>query len=341
MIEGCLLGGALGDSLGLSAEGMNAERIAKRWPEPLSHTFVFGRGMVSDDTEHAVITALSLIKHPNDPEGFARNLAWRLRFWFTGLPGGIGLATAKAIIRLWLGFPPSKSGVRSAGNGPTMRAPIIGLFFRNQPELRRAFVDASTRLTHTDPRAIEAARVVAEAAVLATQAELTTQEMVQILSQQVESEELCIGFQHMQQSIPRNDSVEAFSQEFLRRKGFVSGFAPESTAIALYAWLRHRNDFPQTIEACIRAGGDTDTVAFVAGSLAGIDTKPENMPVSWTQGLCDWPIQPSYLTKVAAALCDPARSAPFYPIWPLSLMRNVCFLLIVLFHGFRRLFPPY
>ncbi len=39
-------------------------------------------------------------------ENFLDSLAWSFRWWFIGLPFGIGLGTAKACIKLWLGFNP-------------------------------------------------------------------------------------------------------------------------------------------------------------------------------------------------------------------------------------------
>jgi ADP-ribosyl-[dinitrogen reductase] hydrolase len=130
-LTSCLLGGALGDSIGLPAEGLSARRIARLWPGPLRHRFIADRGMVSDDTEHAVMTALSLTKHGADPDRFARDLARRLRWWFAGIPAGIGLATARSILKLWCGVRPSRSGVWSAGNGPMMRAAVVGVHFRH------------------------------------------------------------------------------------------------------------------------------------------------------------------------------------------------------------------
>src|SRR5215471_9427316 len=109
--------------------------------------------MCSDDTEHTFLVAQALLSHPDDPVAFQRCLAWKLRLWLLGLPAGIGLATLKAILKLWLGFPPSRSGVWSAGNGPAMRSAIIGAYFYNDQDKRCAFVSAATHLTHTDPKA--------------------------------------------------------------------------------------------------------------------------------------------------------------------------------------------
>src|SRR5688572_21926737 len=119
---GVLLGTAVGDALGLPAEGLSRGRIQRRWHGVWKHRFVCGRGMVSDDTEHALFVAQALLTHPDDVVAFQRCLAWKFRLWLFGLPAGIGLATLKAVIRLWMGFPPARSGVWSAGNGPAMRS---------------------------------------------------------------------------------------------------------------------------------------------------------------------------------------------------------------------------
>ena len=51
---GVLLGTAVGDSLGLSAERLTPERISKNGWNQWRQRFFFGKGMVSDDTEHAL-----------------------------------------------------------------------------------------------------------------------------------------------------------------------------------------------------------------------------------------------------------------------------------------------
>ena len=179
---GALLGTAVGDSLGLPAEGMSRQRIQRRWHGQWRHRFLFGRGMVSDDTEHTLFVAQALLAHPNDPAAFQRCLAWKLRLWLLGIPAGIGFATLRAILKLWLGFPPTRSGVHSAGNGPAMRSAIIGAYFFDEPEKRREFVDAATFLTHTDQRAGTAALAVAEAAALAVRKDEPIDDWVTALS---------------------------------------------------------------------------------------------------------------------------------------------------------------
>jgi ADP-ribosylglycohydrolase len=152
-------------------ENLSPERIQRWWPGPLRMRFLFGRGMISDDTEHTLMVAQALLAHPDDPVAFQRALAWKLRWWFATLPAGMGLATAKACLRLWIGFPASNCAVSSAGSGPAMRSAILGAFFADNPDKRREFALASARLTHRSWQAETASLAIAEAVALATKVE--------------------------------------------------------------------------------------------------------------------------------------------------------------------------
>ena len=96
---------------------------------------------------------------------------WKLRWWFVGLPAGVGTATAKACLRLWCALKHYDALWFSAGNGPLMRAPLIVGSFMPAIPARQLFVVASTKLTHTDPLALVAANWIANLA-----AELATDE---------------------------------------------------------------------------------------------------------------------------------------------------------------------
>jgi len=331
---GCLLGGALGDSLGLPSEGMSAGRIARRWGGTLDQRFLFGRGMVSDDTEHAVMTLVSLNEADGDVDRFSSALAWRLRWWLLALPAGIGLGTARSILKLWFGVSPQNSGSSSAGNGPMMRAVVIGVKYAGQEDLRKCFVDASTLMTHRDPRAVEVGRLIADAAAMAV-AGLGTGEILTGLESVIESDEMKLRFGLLRKGLESGVSVAEFADQFGRKKGMVSGFAPDTAAVAIFAWLKYRNDFRGGMESVVAAGGDTDTVAFVAGSLIGIEVGREGMPAKWVEDLKDVPVDAKWIEVVVSG-----RRVSF-PAFPMSLIRNLVFLFVVLCHGFRRLLPPY
>src|SRR3954471_9417376 len=161
---GCLLGTAVGDALGPACEGLSRRRQHK-WHASLErYALLFGRGMCSDDTDHACMVAQAVAASGGDSRRFAASLGWRLRFWLLGLPAGVGLATLRSIIKLWLFVPPAWRGVRSAGNGPAMRSGLLGVLFTDDDERLLAHVRACTSITHTDPKAHSGALAVALAA---------------------------------------------------------------------------------------------------------------------------------------------------------------------------------
>ena len=61
VLAGVLLGTAVGDALGLPAENLSSRRIRRWWKGEWRMRFVFGRGMVSDDTEHTLMVAQALL----------------------------------------------------------------------------------------------------------------------------------------------------------------------------------------------------------------------------------------------------------------------------------------
>ena len=168
--------------------------------------------MVSDDTEHTLFVAQALLAHPNDPVAFQRCLAWKLRLWLLGIPAGIGFATLRAILKLWLGFPPTRSGVHSAGNGPAMRSAIIGAYFFDEPEKRREFVAAATFLTHTDQRAVTAALAVAEAAALAVRQDQPIDDWLTALPQLSRDDEWRALCRKLSDAFAARISVQAFAE---------------------------------------------------------------------------------------------------------------------------------
>jgi ADP-ribosylglycohydrolase len=338
-ILGLLLGGAVGDAMGLPAEGMPAERIVRRWPGELKHRFVFGRGMMSDDTEHAAMTAQALIIAAGDVKEFRLALAWKLRWWFLGLPAGVGLATARACVRLWAGISAERSGVPSAGNGPAMRSAIIGATLAGDETRRRDFVRASTRLTHTDPRAETAALAVAEAAARVMRGESLEHLQVRLraLSDDDEWRRIC---KLVAEGLAGGRSVRQFAAA-LGLKSAVTGYAFHTVPVALFAWLRHRGNYRETIQGVIHCGGDTDTTAAISGALAGCEGGWEVIPSEWLEQLKDWPRSKDWLGRVALRLGQREGTGPVPLFWPGLIPRNLFFLATVLVHGLRRVLPPY
>jgi len=343
---GILLGTAVGDALGLPAEGLSPDRIRRRWQGPLRMRLIFGRGMVSDDTEQTLIIAQTLLSHADDVGAFQRSLGWKFRWWFASLPGGIGLATARACLRLWIGFRVSKSGVVSGGSGPAMRSAIIGAFFAEDSKKRSEFVFASSQLTHRGWQAETAALAVAEAAALAMRTEAIPDagqvlSILRGLSPEAEWQRL---LSQIETCLKAGNSVSDFVHQLGLRRG-VTGYALHVVPVALYAWLRHPSDFRLALTSAIECGGDTDTVGAILGALCAASVGTQGIPAEWIQNIWEWPRSRSFMQnlgkRLAAQKGSQSRLGPVRYFWPGLIPRNVLFLALVLAHGFRRLAPPY
>ena len=345
-IIGCILGTAVGDAMGLPYEGLSRRR-GKRLLGPADrHRFFFGHGMVSDDTEHTCMVAQSLIAARGDLLAFQRSLAWRMRFWLVGLPAGIGRATLRAILRLWLGIPPDRSGVFSAGNGPAMRTAILGTVFEDLHVLRD-YVRVSSRMTHTDPKAEFGAFAVALAAHMASRGKLVTgQAYLELLRSSLgdDADELCNLVADAVESVSRGQTTEEFASCCGLSAG-VSGYIYHTVPIAIHAWLSRPSDFRSAIMSAVSCGGDTDTVGAIVGGIVGASVGRTGIPDEWLSTLWEWPRSVSWMERLGTQLFSAMQSdSPVRPIrLPVFgvLARNLFFLIVVLYHGFRRLAPPY
>jgi ADP-ribosyl-[dinitrogen reductase] hydrolase len=343
-LAGVLIGTAVGDAIGLPMEGLSARRQRKLFPPPVRHRFAGRFGMISDDTEHTLMLAQALLESPTAPDAFQKSLARRLRWWLVGLPAGVGFATLRAILKLWIGIPPDRSGVMSAGNGAAMRSALLGVYFAGDSEKRRQFVRASTAITHRDPRAEIAASAVAETAAWMADPRDDTERLFATLDQLDEQSEWSALIAKLRGALALDLPVAAFAQQ-IGSAGWVSGYALRSVPVAIYAAMRHRTDFSAAITEVVTCGGDTDTVAAITGALVGARVGVAGIPQTWLGSIAEFPRSLGLLEQIAEKLSLQmgAESAlgPVSYFWPAVPLRNILFLCIVLAHGFRRLLPPY
>ncbi len=352
-IIGCILGTAVGDAMGLACEGLSRRRQLKMHPELTGYRVLFNKGLTSDDTEHTCMLAQSLIAtgnyHPELLERkFCSNFGWRLRFWLLGLPAGIGLATLRAILKLWIGFPARKSGVYSAGNGPAMRIALIGVCYGEDPQKMRTLVRAATRVTHTDPKAEYGALAVALAAHLAATrvTEIAPAQYLQALQRLIGNEPS--EFMELMRSVTASVESEEDPVPFAARIGCaqgISGYIYHTVPAALHVWLSHQGDYRSAVLSMIRLGGDTDTTAAIVGAIVGARAGKTGIPAEWLRNLWEWPRTSGWMEQLGitlAARCADGCVSGGVPVSVLKLLvRNILFIVLVLLHGFRRLLPPY
>jgi ADP-ribosylglycohydrolase len=306
--------------------------------------------MLSDDTEHACLTAQALLQSPECTPDFARSLAWRLRWWLLGLPAAVGGGTLRALLKLWIGYSPRRSGSTSAGNGPAMRAPILGACLLGDPRALTKLVEASTLITHRDPRALAGALVVARAArhaVLAPRGELDGTALLPELCRDLADAELQAALVVVAAHLNRQASPAELAAALGQERG-VSGYMHHTVPVALYCWLRYPADFRRALDEVIRLGGDTDTTGAIVGALAGGSLGASHIPEEWLTGIADWPRSVRWMGRLAERLArqfpgegPPERCRPLALFWPAVPLRNLWFAGVVLATVLRRCFPPY
>lgn len=325
-LYGSLLGTAVGDAYGLPFERLSPRRITKLFQQDKRYHLIplINGAMVSDDTEHAVMTVQAFIASGGDVKKFKRSLKWRLVLWLLALPAGIGMATGRAIFKIMLGF--DNTGVYSAGNGVAMRASVLGVLCTDLAQLK-TFVRISSVMTHSDPKAEQGALAVALLAwIECYHSEWTVAQSLDFLAKQLADDELLTLIKTYQPT----------------QKG-VLGYIYATVPAVVQTWQQYRDDPVAGLNHLIALGGDTDTTGAIFGGIVGVrhgERMFEQMGGVW----CEPVLRPSFFAKLASQAEQANNGEKVKPIGFAGLrtvFRNMMFLLIVLLHGFRRLLPPY
>lgn len=333
-----LLGGAVGDAYGLPFEGLRPKRInsriAKRFNSGNAYRLIpiIKGGMVSDDTEHAVMTVQAFIASGGDVHKFKTALQWRLVAWLATLPCGVGMATGRSIFKMAFGlmlspiFKVKDTGVFSAGNGGAMRSSVLGVLCADLEDLKQ-FVKTSTTLTHTDPKAYQGSLCVALLAWVQTyHFDWTTDEILAFLKTHLDDELF--------------ELIDRYTPD---AKG-VTGYMYHTVPMVVQAFLKFRDKPVAGLNFLIQQGGDTDSTCAIFGGVVGVrygQAMFEQIAGVW----CEPKVRPSWLNQLShqAEQVYQTNQAQtpmrLFGIW--TYPRNLVFLLIVLLHGFGRLLPPY
>ncbi|UCF08516.1 MAG: ADP-ribosylglycohydrolase family protein [Thermoplasmata archaeon] len=342
---GSLLGTAVGDALGLPYEGISRFRLMRMRPKVERYHFLFGRGMLSDDAEHALITAQALIECRGDADSFSRILTRRLKYWLLGLPAGIGTATFKALLKAAFGYKPGDTGVYSAGNGPAMRAPIIGVYCGQDRKLLKQLIFASSRITHTDPKAAYGSLAVAQAAYMATFGHVESDDYLREIKELLgeEGTELTALLGKAASSANLGQTPFDFALDIGCKKG-VGGYIYHTVPVVIQVWLNHQNDYIKGIQEIIACGDDTDTTAAILGGIIGARVGEAGIPGKWIKGIWERPRNVKWMREVGLRVASSAKGRIVEPVrkarWQI-LPRNFLFFWVLMAHMFRRLFPPY
>lgn len=306
--RGCILGGAIGDALGLPVEFLSVQDIKFRYGnagiidlEPASG----GIALISDDTQMTMFTAeghLRAIARGTERGGVCHipsvvHSAYQRWFmtqggssdapqtdgWLLNLPElhsrrGPGNTCLTALSRGKQGTMEEPIN-NSKGCGGIMRAAPIGLLW----DRRHAFTLAceSAALTHGHPSGYLSAGALAH--IIACIIEGMT------LEKAVEDAlgELAKRDGHGECSHLLNRAVELAgtpgdAHECINQLG-EGWVGEEALAIAVYCALQYRDDFRKAIIAAVNHGGDSDSTGAITGNILGAWLGIGNIPREWLE----------------------------------------------------------
>jgi ADP-ribosylglycohydrolase len=287
---GALYGLAVGDALGMPTESLPRREIVARYG-PVLEEFQPGAtdqplapglaaGTVTDDTEQALLLARLIIsgKGEIDEEDFARQLlAWEQDMRARGSLSLLGPSTKRALSALLAGTPLTETGRDGTTNGAAMRITPVGVATpAGDLDLLLRRVVTASRVTHNTGVALAGAAAVA-AAVSAGVAGATVPEAA---AAAVTAARRAAGLGHwvtaadLAARITWATGLTAGKPagEVLDQVDVLVGtsLATQESVPAAFAMLAAAPDDPWlAVRLAASAGGDTDTIAAIAGAIGG------------------------------------------------------------------------
>jgi poly(ADP-ribose) glycohydrolase ARH3 len=288
-VRGALLGTVLGDVLGAPFEGVSAQQA----PSSLRQLLAAADGRYTDDTQSMIALAESLVRcGVVDEDDLARTLQAVFdpaRGYGPGMHELVGMwsqgvAYAEAAGRLF-------AGRGSLGNGAAMRVAPVAAWFCEDEVLLAVQAGRSARVTHVHEQGVAGALAQAAAAAAA-------------LEDRDPVTAACAAAPTLAQAVRRIDSPGPGALSAVRLAAGASGHAVTASGSvpgAIVIGARARS-VVEAIVAAVSCGGDTDTVAAMAGAIAGARFGAGSIPADLIAGVEDGERGRSHLERLAAEI---------------------------------------
>jgi ADP-ribosylglycohydrolase len=304
--RGALLGTFVGDALGMPFEGASPWHILSHWPEsrPMLSARL-GTGTYTDDTQMMIGVAESLAAR-----GGFDGADMAMRFVENYEVGrGYGSAARAVLAALADGCVWDRAATLvfregSFGNGAAMRVAPVGAFCYHDPVELRRVAELSASITHGHPFGKEGAVVQARAVALAMTHNGQDLDGPVFLSElrsfakadcEVFGRKLAVIEDLLKAQPDVDEVVEAIGNNVT---------AHGSVPAAIYSFLSHPDSFEAAVTYAVTLGGDTDTIAAMAGAIAGACHGVEAIPQEWVDALENGRKGRDYVVALADRLCD-------------------------------------
>lgn len=286
-LRAVMLGHAVGDALGVPVEFFYREELDQK---PVSEmlgfgTYPFPAGTWSDDTSMAIAALDSISSGRVDFDDVMQKFC---RWYYyneytpTGETFDIGNICSRALGNYYeFQKPPVECGPsdeRSNGNGSLMRIHPFSLLAFCVPGMKDSWEDLvakASALTHGHPRSVLACQIYTFVlfALLDSPKKKTLRTALQAAAERygecAEAEHYCRIFSPDFDKIPR-EKIKS------------TGYVVDTLEAALWCLLTTEN-YRDCVLAAVNLGDDTDTVAAIAGGLAGALYGYDGIPKEWLE----------------------------------------------------------
>ncbi len=302
-IKGCILAGACGDAFGMPYEGLSKEQVKEyygnvtakyRDSEYSRHTKGLKKGEYTDDTQLTIATIKAIMgfDYEEDVEKKFGDLAFR--FWTNILTEkigdnlsqlyknkelvGAGRATKLALKKILKGESALQSGLKDAfGCGAAIRIAPIAVWplemLNDQGRSVLALHCNVTKITHDNNVGLNSAFLVSGMITNLIRmakkrnefdANYLLEKSVKMASDFADDSPYSVS----QKII---DNIKYFDEpiDALAIRIGTSGLADESVVLAMFAFLKEPFNFDKLMLSCVKNGGDTDSIASIAGNFYG------------------------------------------------------------------------
>lgn len=297
LYRAALLGSAAGDALGAPVEFLSRDAIERhhgRLTEMVGGgRFGWAPGEWTDDTAMTLAVAEGLLAAPGDLDAQVRAIGERFLAWFASSPKDVGSTIHQALSAFRGDWPaaaratPAARAGRAAGNGSLMRTLPVALAFADEEALLVASARISA-MTHFDPLAetccaahglwirrllagSDARRAWEEA--LATARDRATRGAPADPRQ-------APGWAPADDPLwSRLERAPRLAMQQLQPTGY-AGFVVHCLEAAV-AIVVQAASYEEAMVEIVNLGGETDTMAAVAGGPAALAYRPDPIPARW------------------------------------------------------------
>ena len=149
------------------------------------------------------------------------------------------------------------------------------------------------------------------------------------------------SFEQACRSAEENESGVAFADR-LSNHNSVSSDIGRSVPIIIQIWLRNQNRYSKGLKEIIYLGGDTATTAAILGGIIGASVGTSGIQQKWLDDIIDFPRNVNWIKSLGKRLAQSCQTKSPDSALPLAFyllpLRNLLFLIAILFRAFYRLF---